>query len=102
LRHNGVETVLYTDIEANPTHAQVNSGGETARAAGCDVVIGLGGGSAIDAAKAIAVVASEEADIWKIYEGQPITRLPFRWSLFLQLPAPAPKPLFSPSLATGS
>jgi alcohol dehydrogenase class IV len=74
LRNNGVETVLFTDIEANPTHSQVNHGGQVARDAGCDVVIGLGGGSAIDTAKAIAVVASEGVDIWKIYEGQPITR----------------------------
>lgn len=74
LGQNGVETVLFTDIEANPTHAQVNRGGEAARDSGCDVVIGLGGGSAVDSAKAIAVVATEGVDIWDIYEGHPITR----------------------------
>ena len=74
LRQNGVETVLFTDLEANPTHSQVNHGGQAARDAGCDVVVGLGGGSAIDTAKAIAVVATEDVDIWKIYEGQQITR----------------------------
>jgi alcohol dehydrogenase class IV len=39
----------------NPTCAEADRGAALAAAHGCDVVVGLGGGSAIDAAKAIAV-----------------------------------------------
>lgn len=70
----GVESVLFDQIEANPTHTMVNEGGALARSEGVDVVVGLGGGSPMDAAKGIAVVATEKIDIWKIVEGAPITQ----------------------------
>jgi alcohol dehydrogenase class IV len=74
LKDNGVSVVLYREVEANPDHILINRGGELARTENCDVVIGLGGGSAIDAAKGIAVVAGENKDIWEIYNGAPITQ----------------------------
>ena len=73
LGDNGVPVVVYNQVEANPDHNLINRGGELARSENCDVVIGLGGGSAMDAAKGIAVVASENQDIWEIYKGAPIT-----------------------------
>jgi alcohol dehydrogenase class IV len=73
LTDNGVSVVVYRQVETNPDHKLINRGGELARTENCDVVIGLGGGSAIDAAKGIAVVASENQDIWEIYKGAPIT-----------------------------
>lgn len=74
LEDNGVSVVLFREVEVNPDHLLINRGGELARAENCNVVIGLGGGSAIDVAKGIAVVAGENKDIWEIYEGAPITR----------------------------
>lgn len=74
LENNGVSVVVYRQVDANPDHKLINRGGELARAENCDVVIGLGGGSAMDSAKGIAVVASENQDIWDIYEGAPITQ----------------------------
>jgi alcohol dehydrogenase class IV len=50
--------VLFTDVQANPTEADVLAGAERFRATGRDGLIGLGGGSPIDAAKAIRVVLS--------------------------------------------
>jgi hypothetical protein len=47
-------------IAGEPTVAQVTEGARQARAAGCDLVIGFGGGSALDAAKAIAALATNE------------------------------------------
>lgn len=53
----GVEVVLYDKIEPNPRTHTVDQGGRIAREAGCELIIGLGGGSPMDAAKAIATVA---------------------------------------------
>ncbi len=72
LSRHGVTAVIFAEATANPTHTMVNRGSELARREGCDVVIGLGGGSPMDTAKAIAVAAPENEDIWKIYEGAPI------------------------------
>jgi alcohol dehydrogenase class IV len=73
LYQEDIETILFEEVEANPDHKMINRGGMLARSQGSDVVIGLGGGSAMDTAKAIAVIAKENVDIWKIVEGQPIT-----------------------------
>lgn len=53
----GVEVVLFDRIEPNPRTHTVDEGGRIAREENCGLVIGLGGGSAMDAAKAIATVA---------------------------------------------
>jgi len=57
LKNNGVEALVYDRIEPNPRAATVDQGAMLAREAGIDLVIGIGGGSAMDAAKGI-VVAS--------------------------------------------
>lgn len=51
---NGVETVTHYKITANPKLTQVEAGVALAKAEGVDCVIGIGGGSAMDAAKCIA------------------------------------------------
>ena len=63
LHDQGVEVTVYDAIPPNPTDEVVDAGGAVARDAGCDLVIGLGGGSAMDAAKAIAVAATHEFPI---------------------------------------
>ena len=52
----GAEFVIYNKIGANPTEPAVQEGVDFGRANGCDFVCGLGGGSVLDAAKAIASV----------------------------------------------
>lgn len=49
----GESAVVHSAVQANPTEADVLSGLERYREAGCDGIVGLGGGSPIDAAKAI-------------------------------------------------
>lgn len=49
-------------VSGEPALDDVRRGVEAARRAGCDVVIGFGGGSAIDAAKAIAALLTNEGD----------------------------------------
>jgi len=57
LEANGQRHVLYDKVMANPTDACVYEAGLKARTEGCDFVLGCGGGSPMDAAKAAAVLA---------------------------------------------
>jgi alcohol dehydrogenase class IV len=50
--------VAFTDIHANPTEGDVLAGLECYRAEGCDGLVALGGGSPIDAAKAIRLLVT--------------------------------------------
>ncbi len=54
----GGEYALFDRIQQNPTVQSCYDGAMLARANGCDYVIGIGGGSPLDAAKAIAVIST--------------------------------------------
>jgi alcohol dehydrogenase len=64
LKASGVSSVYYPEVSANPLNTQIDKGAEIARAGNCKLVIGLGGGSAIDAAKGIAIVLGHKRPIW--------------------------------------
>ncbi len=57
---NSCQVELYLDIEENPSFESVEKGGLLAREKKIDLVIGLGGGSPMDAAKGIAMVATND------------------------------------------
>ncbi|HTD88024.1 MAG TPA: iron-containing alcohol dehydrogenase [Candidatus Binatia bacterium] len=67
-------------VVGEPTLRIIASGLENARAQQCDMVIGFGGGSAIDAAKAIAALSTNPGDIFDYLEvigrAQPLTNSP--------------------------
>ncbi len=65
----GAEFVIYDKITPNPTKREVMAGAALAREHGCDFVIGFGGGSSIDAGKAIAVMATNPGDYWDYISG---------------------------------
>ncbi|MFW6160981.1 MAG: iron-containing alcohol dehydrogenase [Acidobacteriota bacterium] len=69
------DIAVYDEIEANPRHHTVNRGGELAQEFKPDLVIGLGGGSALDSAKAISLLATNGGGI-EDYEGKEKYRLP--------------------------
>ncbi len=69
LQGRGILTALYDKITPNPEKAQVMEGAAFAREQDCDFVIGLGGGSPIDASKAIAVMATNPGDYWDYISG---------------------------------
>lgn len=72
LQAHGVEAVLFDDVASNPSHEVVQAGAAMAHQQGCDLVIGLGGGSAMDAAKGIAVVMVHGGRIWDYLDGATI------------------------------
>ena len=61
----GADFVVFNKIAANPVEPTVQEGVEFGRANGCDFVVGLGGGSVLDAAKAIAsMIPQKEGRVW--------------------------------------
>lgn len=69
LTQAGVEYAVFDKILANPVLDNVMDGAACARENGCDFVLGLGGGSSIDAAKAIAMMAPNEGNYWDYVYG---------------------------------
>ena len=69
LTKNNVESVVFDKIMANPVEENVMDGAAVARDNGCDFVLGLGGGSSIDAAKSIAVMANNPGTYWDYMNG---------------------------------
>lgn len=60
---------LFDEVEQNPKHVTVNKGGEVVRRVKPSLIIGLGGGSSLDAAKALALLATNPGSI-EDYEGK--------------------------------
>lgn len=69
IAQNGATSVVYDKILPNPTKTHVMEAAEICRRERCDFVIGLGGGSSIDSAKSIAVMACNEGDYWDYIGG---------------------------------
>lgn len=65
----GVGHAVFDKILPNPVKSHVMEGAAFAKAQGCDFVVGLGGGSSIDSAKAIAVMAANGGDYWDYISG---------------------------------
>lgn len=81
LVHGGVGSVLFDKIEANPLKTTVMEGAAFAKANGCDFIVALGGGSVMDASKAIAAMVTNSGDLWDYIsggtgKGQPLTQQP--------------------------
>lgn len=58
LEAGGVEHVLYADVSADAPIPEIELGIETYRGAGCDALVAVGGGSPMDASKAIAAAVA--------------------------------------------
>ena len=77
LDKNGLSYEIFSDIKANPTIENVQSGVAAFKAAGADYIIAIGGGSPIDTAKAIGIIINnpEYADVRSL-EGVAPTKNP--------------------------
>jgi alcohol dehydrogenase len=60
LRAAGCAVSVFSDVEPEPSVETVDRAAAIARAEGADIVVGLGGGSCLDAAKAVSVLATNE------------------------------------------
>lgn len=60
----GVETAVFDKVQANPLRSTVMAGAAFAKENSCDFMVALGGGSVMDASKAMAAMATNDGDIW--------------------------------------
>lgn len=72
LDENGIGCVIFDGITGEPTDTMIENGVEMLKSSGCDFIIGIGGGSPLDSAKAIAAMAVNEGGIAD-YNGKEIT-----------------------------
>lgn len=63
-RDAGLECGLFAEVHGNPTGTDVEKGVAVFREGGHDGVIAFGGGSALDAAKAVALMVGQERPVW--------------------------------------
>lgn len=63
LKAAGLAPTVFGGVWGNPTASQVRAGVEAYRAHDADAVVGLGGGAALDVAKAVALMAVHDGDI---------------------------------------
>jgi alcohol dehydrogenase YqhD (iron-dependent ADH family) len=69
LKSNGVGTLVFEEVEPNPRSSTVDKGAGIARDEKVDLIIGLGGGSAMDTAKGIALASSGTDSVWDYVRG---------------------------------
>ena len=67
LENANIPYATYVDIEPNPTDISTLQGAEIYQEEKCDVVIAVGGGSVMDAAKAIRILATHEPSLEPYY-----------------------------------
>lgn len=72
LDENGIDCIIFDGITGEPTDTMIENGVEMLKSSGCDFIIGIGGGSPLDSAKAIAAMAVNEGSIAD-YNGKEIT-----------------------------
>jgi len=78
LRKSGIESAVFSGIGSNPTKSAVMEGAKFARDNGCDFILALGGGSVMDASKAIAMMAVNDGDLWDYVGGKTGKTLPLK------------------------
>jgi alcohol dehydrogenase class IV len=70
----GLEVASFSGVESDPRSATIDRGARVAREERCDLVVGLGGGSPMDTARAVAAMAVLEGSILDYVHGKAIDR----------------------------
>ena len=71
LKDAGKTVVEFAGIMSNPTYAKVQEGARLARESGADMILAVGGGSAMDCCKAVSLAARYDGDIWADFWARP-------------------------------
>ena len=64
LTNSGITVAHYDGVKPNPTVETISAGAKMAREFGAEVIVGLGGGSSMDSAKAISLEATHPGTSW--------------------------------------
>ncbi len=83
----GVEFEELGGIKPNPGDTLVREGIAKVAATGCDGILAVGGGSAIDTAKAIAAGACYDGDVWDFFCGKAVVEKALPIGVVLTIPA---------------
>lgn len=86
LKADGIETVVFTDVESDPATRSVDEGVVLGKDHKADVVVGIGGGSALDTAKAIGLMLTNKGNI-RDYVG--IDKVPLAGAPVIAVPTTA-------------
>ena len=87
LKKAGVEFTALGGIQPNPTDKEVYQGIDMAHGFNADILLAVGGGSVIDAAKAIAAGAIYDGDFWDFWAGKKTLRKALPVGVVLTIPA---------------
>ena len=78
LKMANISIVIFDKIEANPLKSTVMDASKFGRENNCDFIVALGGGSVMDASKAIATMITNEGDLWDYAGGKTGKRFPIK------------------------
>lgn len=87
LKKKDIDYVELGGAKANPVDSLVYEGIELCRKEGCDFVLAVGGGSAIDSAKAIAAGVKYDGDFWDFFDAKATIEQALPVGVILTLPA---------------
>lgn len=87
LEHCGIQHAELGGVLPNPRLTLVQEGIELARKEGVDFVLAIGGGSVIDSAKAIALGALYDGDVWDFFTGKAVPERTLSVGVILTCPA---------------
>jgi len=86
LQAGGIDYVVYDGVKPEPPARVIDSGAEIFRSQGCDLVLGIGGGSSLDVAKGISILAGNGG---KILDYAGIDRVPKKGAPMILIPTTA-------------
>lgn len=87
LKESGIDFLEISGVMPNPRLGLVKEGIKLCRDNNINFILAVGGGSAIDTAKAIAVGVPYEGEVWDFYEGKATITNPLPVGVVLTIPA---------------
>jgi alcohol dehydrogenase len=87
LKDEGIEVIEYGGVKPNPTLNFVRAGIKLAKEKGVEFILAAGGGSVIDSAKAIALGAKYDRDVWDFADKKAVAKTVLPVGAILTIPA---------------